>query len=435
MSRLGSPSTTRRSARYPVADPAELVAAAHELGAVDGRPPQHVERCDSRVAHVHLELVRVPTVRKADGAVVVAEHQLHARRVRLGQRVEHAVEVLAHRCRETEPATHLLEQRGREVTTRRHERTGPDHGLDALVVHLVGVVDHVDARVDRGQDRFLVHDVTAHASVARVRRTHDRVELLTRHLHACLRRPHPVTAGHEQLHHLDAALDLVAHRGAELVGTVAAPGRAPFAQIPVPGVPVVRVSGRAELVPARHEARSGNQPVVDRALHRRVDVVGTPGADGAGEAALERGAEVVGGDEHLVRGCVLEPVRRGRGAQLAVRRVVVAGDHPRHHRAPAEVDDAVGRGHVGRRRVAHARDPVALDHHHPVGLGRCVAVEQVGIRQHQSGHAIPPTLAPPSRDETTATRSVQVQARASSRRTCVTVSSNRSGRSAQTNQS
>ena len=86
------------------------------------------------------------------------------------------------------------------------------------------------------------------------------------------------------------------------------------------------------------------------------------------------------------------PYGAGAATQLAVRRVVVAGDHARHHRAPAEVDDAVVGGHVGRRRVAHARDPVALDHHHPVGLGRCVAVEQVGVRQHQSGHAISSNL-------------------------------------------
>src|SRR6478672_3266090 len=42
-----------------VGDAAELVAASHELGAVDGGPPKHVERRDAGVAHVDLELVGV----------------------------------------------------------------------------------------------------------------------------------------------------------------------------------------------------------------------------------------------------------------------------------------------------------------------------------------------------------------------------------------
>ena len=134
----------------------------------------------------------------------------------------------------------------------------------------------------------------------------------------------------------------------------------------------------------------GDHAVVDGTRHRRVDVVRAARADRAGEAGVERHAQVVGGEQRLVRGRVLEAVgRRGR-AELAVRGVEVARDHARHHRAAADVDDAVVGRDVDRRVGGHADDAIAVDRDRATRLRRVVAVEQRGIGQDRAAHGGPP---------------------------------------------
>ena len=101
-----------------------------------------------------------------------------------------------------------------------------DEGGDHLVVHLVAVVDDVDAELERHHDRPLVDQVAADQPAALVRGVDGRGQLGFGHLHLVLRRGRAVTAGDEQLDHVGAALDLLAHAEAERVRAVAQPDRA-----------------------------------------------------------------------------------------------------------------------------------------------------------------------------------------------------------------
>ena len=75
---------------------AELVAAAHELGPVPGRPADDVERVDPRLLDVELELVGVAAVGQADGAVVVTAEQPDPGGVGRGQDAERLLDVGRH---------------------------------------------------------------------------------------------------------------------------------------------------------------------------------------------------------------------------------------------------------------------------------------------------------------------------------------------------
>ena len=94
--------------------------------------------------------------------------------------------------------------------------------------------------------------------------------------------------------------------------------------------------------------------------------------------------------ERLQRGRFLEPVGRGERAELVVGRVVVAGDHAGHERAATEVDDPVVGPGLRQLAGADRGDPLAVHHDGHPRLGRVLAVDEVGIGEHDAGHGYPP---------------------------------------------
>jgi hypothetical protein len=188
------------------------------------------------------------------------------------------------------------------------------------------VVDHVDASLDGHEDRRLVDDVAPDSTTPLVGAVDGGAELGRGHLEAILGGEDAVASGDEQLDHLGAPFHLVSDALAERLGAVADAGGTPGRHLPVPGVGVVAVAGGGELAAPGDEARAGDQAVVDRALHRRVDVVGRAGADRRREPALQRGREVLRGAQRLVGRRCLEPVRRRLSPELVVGGVEVARD-------------------------------------------------------------------------------------------------------------
>jgi hypothetical protein len=102
-------------------------------------------------------------VREEDSAVVVTQHQSHARGVGLREDLGHGLDVLLHAIGEAQSrATHRLEQTGGEQHGRHQWRPRLHHPLDALLVQAVTVVDDVDVQVERHEEGFAIGDMAAY---------------------------------------------------------------------------------------------------------------------------------------------------------------------------------------------------------------------------------------------------------------------------------
>ena len=255
-----------------------------------------------------------------------------------------------------------------------------DERGDDLVVHLVAVVDDVDAELDRHHDRPLVDEVAADQRAALMGGVDRRAQLRLRHLDLILRRGGAVASGHEQLDHVGAPLDLLADAEAERVGAVAEVDRARRLHAPVPRHAVVAVPGGGELARRRPHPGPGDQAVLDRPLHARLHLVRATGADDARVAVGERGLEVPRCDHRQVRRRVLVAVRRVRlRPELVVGGVEVAGEQARHQRAAGQVVRLVDGLRQGAGRDLD--DALTIDHDGHVVDRRSLAVDQPSAGQ------------------------------------------------------
>src|SRR5262249_35047411 len=152
--------------------------------------------------------------------------------------------------------------------------------------------------------------VGAHAAAAVVGRVEDRAQLVRGEAARAGLVRDAVPAAGEDLDDLDAALDLLSHRLAELVRTVAEALRAEVAESPPVLSGVVVVAGGIEADATGEQTRPLDQPVLDRELQLGVDVVvDDAGRDDAREAGTQGGEDVARRNQHQIAGRLLEPER------------------------------------------------------------------------------------------------------------------------------
>ena len=206
----------------------------------------------------------------------------------------------------------------------------------------------------------------------------DRLDFRRRHLCGLYRLAgHGECARRHDLDQVRALLDLLAHCLAHLVGAV---GLAIHRrEEPAAG------RGRRDDLAAQHEARPGAQLRPDRPAQ------GEQLATVAAEVARRRDAAL----EHRARGGRLSvgphirlvgELAARRGRQREAVEVHVGVDQPRHHRAPAGVDDAVAVG--GDFPVGDLGDDPVADQH-----GRALARRPAGSVDHAPAHERKPALA------------------------------------------
>ncbi len=327
-------------------------------------------------------------------------------------------------------ATHRAEEAGGEHHRRDHRGSGGHDPLDALVVHAVPVVDHVDAEVEGHVDGFSVGDVPSHLGAPQVGGLDARRHLLTGHLQLFLGADGPVPAGDEHLDHLGALLDLGPHRAAEVVGTVARPDGPEGTDLPVGRIaPVTGVSGGTDVPTARNQSWPRDESPVDGHLHGGIDGERSTRGDGTGEPTLHQETEAVHGADGLQSHRLLQPEGSRHGAEVVVRGVEVAVDHARHDCPAREVDHPVVGSGFGERTRAHRGDPVAVHHHMGVVQHPAVAVDHGGVGQGHAGHGSTTTLMAP---EVGSAATRKASGASSSGKRCVITAPGRSGVSVRT---
>src|SRR5215471_11267632 len=105
------------------------------------------------------------------------------------------------------------------------------------------MVDNVDLGVESGDDTALGDDMAADLFAAFMSGVGRGLHLVERHRHDVGRPGKPVPAGRIQLDHIDAMLDLLAHRLAELVGSVADTSQSLHLKFPPTWMEIDRIAG------------------------------------------------------------------------------------------------------------------------------------------------------------------------------------------------
>jgi hypothetical protein len=157
---------------------------------------------------------------------------------------------------------------------------------------------------------------------------------------------------------------------------------------------VYRVAGGAEIAPARHHARTGNQSLVDRTLQRDIYIVRGARADCAGESASQEQLRILRRDQGGHRHRMLQ-VDLGEGRYVVIGHVEVTLDHSRHQRAAGEVvNDVVSRSFGSVPIRGDHSDALTFDHDGGILLWRVAPIDQICAAKESASHfRFPPSLA------------------------------------------